>query len=197
MLGALFSVLLQVLQKDCPWRLILKKFFINAAHSSFITPFIVSTRCIGWGVSKRLTQLPCAPHLKSGAPQTKRLSREWIIAPAHMGQGSRVQYRVASRRRQLEITSAPCFKQSSSACAVALLSDSTRLCARATTSRSITRTAPTGTSPLANALSASAKASFMKLISFIGSFLKNFFPVMTGRGKIQFYMRRKSWDGRN
>src|SRR5262249_200708 len=76
---------------------------------------------------------------------------------------------------QFSTAFAPCLKHNTSAWAVASESDSTRLWARPMIFPSTTSTAPTGTSPFANAISASAKASRIKYSSDTNCPLLHFF----------------------
>ena len=63
--------------------------------------------------------LPAAPPFASAAPKTPRATRVCTIAPAHIGQGSFVTYKVQSVRRQSPTASSADVNASISACAVA------------------------------------------------------------------------------
>jgi hypothetical protein len=84
------------------------------------------------------------------------------MAPAHIGHGSSVTYRVQPSSRHERRAAAAWVMAIISAWAVGSRSCSRWLCARATTPRcGATMTAPTGTSSAAAAVSASSRAISM------------------------------------
>ena len=77
----------------------LKKPFNSAALSSASTPPVTVGRQWQVACSKNLTPFTTAPPLASSAPNTSRPIRAWLMAPAHMAQGSKVTTKVRPLRR--------------------------------------------------------------------------------------------------
>jgi hypothetical protein len=102
-----------------------------------------------------LPLLPTAPLSKSYAENTTRCTLARAIAPAHIGQGSRVTYRTHLSNRQSCRRSALERNASISACAVGSLVLSRILCAEASNSPALATTHPTGISPSSRASLAS------------------------------------------
>lgn len=97
------------------WRRILKNVFMMEAHSSSHTPRRTTiSGWKGWVLSAHSSdgniciQLPSAPRRGFGAPYTKVPTRDCSMAPAHMGQGSNVTYRVQSRSLHPCVTAHAC-----------------------------------------------------------------------------------------
>ncbi len=69
-------------------------------HSSSSIPNSTIGLWLKLGLSNRFITEPQQPIFKSFAPITTLSILELIMAPAHMGQGSKVTYKVQSMRRQ-------------------------------------------------------------------------------------------------
>ncbi len=116
-------------------------------HSSPRTPDTTGKRWFKRASCERFSRLPMNPALGSKQPKTQRATRACTMAPAHIGQGSKVTYTSHSSRRQSPITRAASRIASSSAWAVGSWSMLRRLWAFAMMAPWCTTTDPTGTSP--------------------------------------------------
>ena len=105
---------------------------------------------------------PKEPALLSYAPKVTFLIREFIIAPAHMGHGSRVTNNSHCQSRQPPRVRQALFIASISAWLSAFLLSSRRLRPSPTIIPFLTTTAPTGTSPSAALIAASSAARCIK-----------------------------------
>lgn len=131
-------------------------------HSFSSTPVTTLLRWFSLGSFKRLKREWHAPALGSMQPYITQGIRDWTIAPAHMGQGSRVTYKMQFSRRHDCKNCAAWVIAIISACAVGSLSSSRWLCALAMMpSLAETIRAPTGTSSSCSARRASSSAISM------------------------------------
>ena len=114
---------------------------------------------------KRSNFPPAAPVFGSLAPNTIRSNRAWIMAPAHIMQGSSVTYKVQAVRRWLSSAIPASRIAMISACADGSCRPIFRFHPRPMTFPSRTITAPTGTSSSSPARLASNRASPIQLSS--------------------------------
>src|SRR5579859_1569075 len=125
------------------------------------TPGVTGSSWLRRGSAHRLYNDPHAPAFGSAAPNTSPPTRPAMSAPAHIGHGSSVTYRVVSPSRQVPRTVAARCKARISAWAVGSFRASRSLRPRPTMRPPATTTAPTGTSPALPAATASSSASAM------------------------------------
>ena len=103
------------------------------------------------------------------APYTMRPTWAQFRAPAHIGQGSTVTYKVQSVRYLPPMASVAAVMATISAWAVVSISRSVILCPRPITRPRDTMTAPMGISPAARAACASRSASRMNFSSWFST----------------------------
>lgn len=123
-----------------------KKSFSILAHSSSKMPDVMFGVWFQRPGVSNPTFDSMAPPFGSAAPYTKWLTRESIIAPAHIGQGSSVTYSEQPVNRQRFNRRLASWSAMSSAWAVPSRQDSRLLKPAPTTVSSKTTTAPIGTS---------------------------------------------------
>ena len=80
---------------------VLKKFSKSILHSSSIMPKYTSVLLPKSGLFKRFMTVPAAPDLSLSVPIYTLFIRASKIAPAHIGQGSKVTYMLQSSNLQL------------------------------------------------------------------------------------------------